>query len=598
MCRPLNCSDDFIVHVEKETYDTQQRCNNDAATVTTVLLVAVTFIGGYGLGVNDTDVRVTCLIGASGLFLFAFVMNLDTLHQQHGELFRWMSKKSFSSMSLGRMASKSSGNALSTLSRMTSVDNIKNLSTNLLSTLDCSKSIRFAIQSITRKECFARLDYIERLSINDISILFRYAVDANLDVFDEDELLGDQNEIVRSVITAIGMAVKVSRGSMSEGTKIISTAERTEGDIDALRFVAVTRIFAEWRNVRMIPKGYQRYTIAVSLGYRDVLQNLEKIERGVHEYLRHHQRMNIESNNDPATPIPSPTLRQLLQFETSTRVHTRLPCLKEKSSSSGLLWTKRQLHYQTVLLSNLLEVPECYASGEEAAKAAYRTVYADYHGWAVRQIFNRSFCGSPPVDKIWLSLCPPTDSPRNHAGDTKHKYKKPSCNKPMKDSFDFLPPVRTLSDINSATTMSMSDRTETQYDDKVNDNEALVALDNFFKHEIAEKWEDLLRMFNCGKEEKRKRNESLILSSTSHFNLNHLNRDMVESSLQNNNTGASDISDTNSVAETIVSQELTKLHSIEKSKRDTEDFVRDVSPMIAVLGVLFDRLNMNDPSKA
>jgi hypothetical protein len=202
------------------------------------------------------------------------------------------------------------------------------------------------------------------------------------------------------------------------------------------------------------------------------------------------------------------------------------------------------------------------------------------------------------VDKIWLSLCPPTDSPRNHAGDTKHKYKKPSCNKPMKDSFDFLPPVRTLSDINSATTMSMSDRTETQYDDKVNDNEALVALDNFFKHEIAEKWEDLLRMFNCGKEEKRKRNESLILSSTSHFNLNHLNRDMVESSLQNNNTGASDISDTNSVAETIVSQELTKLHSIDKSKRDTEDFVRDVSPMIAVLGVLFDRLNMNDPSKA
>lgn len=601
MCRPLNCSDDFL---EKKTYDTQQECNNDTATVTTALLVAVTFIGGYGLGVNDTDVRVTCFIGASGIFLFALIMNLDTLHHRHEEFFRWLSikQKSFSSMSLGRMASKSSGNALSTLSRMTSVDNIKNLSTNFLSTLDCSKSIRSAIQSITRKECFARLDYIERLSINDFSILFRYALDANLDVLDEDELLGDQNEIVRSVINAIDMAVKVSRGSMSEGTKTISTADRTEGDIDALRFVAVTRIFAEWRNVRMSPKGYQRYTIALSLGYRDVLQNLEKIERGVHEYLRHHQRMNTESNNDPAKPIPSPTLRQLLQFETSTRVHTRLPRLKEESSASGLLWTKRQLHYQTALLSNMLEVPDVYASGEEAAKAAYKTVYTDYHGWAVRQIFNRSFGGSPPLDKIWLSLCPPTDSPsspRNHGGDKKHKDKKPSC-EPTEDSFDFLPPMRSLSDVNSSTTFSMSERSETPCDDKVNDNEVLAALDKFFKHEIVEKWEDLLRMFNCGKEEKRKRNDNLILSSTSHFNLNHLNRDMIESSLQNNNsnTGASDSSDSNSVAETIVSQELTKLHSIEKSKQDTEDFVRDVPPMIADLGVMFDRLNMNDPSKA
>jgi hypothetical protein len=607
MCRPLNCSDVFI---EKKTYDdTQQECDNDAATVTTALLVAVTFIGGYGLGVNDTDIRVTCFIGASGIFLFAFIMNLDTLHQQHEEFFRWLSikQKSFSSMSLGRMASKSSGNALSTLSRMTSVDNIKNLSTNLLSTLDCSKSIRSAIQSITRKECFARLDYIERLSINDISILFRYALDANLDVFDEDELLGDHNEIVRSVINAIGMAVKVSRGSMSEGTTIISTAERTEGDIDALRFVAVTRIFAEWRNARMSPKGYQRYTIALSLGYRDVLQNLEKIERGVHEYLRHHQRMASENNNDSATPIPSPTLRQLLQFETSTRLHTRLPRLKEESSASGLLWTKRQLHYQTALLSNMLEVPDVYASGEEAAKAAYRTVYTDYHGWAVRQIFNRSFGGSPPLDKIWLSLCPPTDlpnSPRNHGGDKKHKCKKPSSCEPMEASFDFLPPIRSLSDVNSSTTFSMSERSETQCDDKVNDNKVLAALDKFFKDEVVEKWEDLLRMFNCGKEEKRKRNDNLILSSTSHFNLNHLNRDMMESSLQNNsnnnnnNTGASDSSDTNSATETIVSQELTKLHSIEKSKQDTEDFVRDIPPMIADLGVMFDRLNMNDPSKA
>jgi hypothetical protein len=501
-------------------------------------------------------------------------------------------------MSLGRMASNSSGTALSTLARVTSVDALKNISSNVMRKLDCSKTIRKAIQSISRKECFARLDYIERLSINDVAMLFQYAAAADLDDFDKQKFLDDQTQIVRSVITAIDMAVKVSRGSLTEGTKIISLKKRKEGDIDALRFVAVTRILVEWRNIRMVPKGYQRYAIAISLGYRDVLQNLEKIERGVHDYLRHHQKINEESNNDLAS-IPSPTMRQLLQFEARIQVHKRLPRLNDKSSASGFLWTKRQLHYLMECFKNSLEVPELYESAEDAARAAYTTVYDQYHGWAVKQIFLRSFNGSPPLDKIWLQVQPPSDFPRS-LGDTNGKYK--SSKNAKKDSMSFPPVARTYSDMNSTASITMSERTDRTINTHEDDNEVLVALD-FLGHVIVEKWEDVIRMFNCGKEEKRKRQESLILSSESHFDLNQLNRDMVESSLQENTS--EDMDDVNSVmtppsplAETIVCRQQAQDGLIRKSKQDTEDFVRGFAPMIADLGVLIEQMNMNDPSRA
>jgi hypothetical protein len=537
------------------------------------------------MGVNDTEVRLTCFMAASVLFLVVFILNLEFVRQA---LF-WISQRtsSFSSMSLGRMASKSSGNALSTLSRVTSVNAIKHLSSNLLSTLDCSKSIRSAIQSITRKECFARVDYIERLSINDISILFRYATDANLDTFDEEKFFADNTQTVRAVITAIKMAVKVSRGSLSEGTKIESTKKRSEGDIDALRFVAVTRIFAEWRNVRMVPKGHQRYAIGMSFGYRDILQNLEKIERGVHSYLGHHQTLNTQNNFDPDTPIPSPTLKQLLQFEVETNIHKSLPRLKGNSSALGLLWAKRQLHYATLMFTNVLDVPVLYSSAEEAAWASYHTVYVDYHGWAVKQLFTSSFGGSPPLDKLWLNISPPTDAPKKRG---KYNNKKD----------EFPPPARTLSDTNSSSTMS--EGTEGRDDGDDEDNEVLVALDNF-RVEIVEKWEDLLRMFNCGKEEKRKQKENLILSSESHFNLSQFHRDMVDSSFEEKAGEeiadmTSDSSNTSTpVAGAVTSKKQANYQLIQKSKRDTEDYIRGISPIIADLGIMFDQLNMNDPSK-
>jgi hypothetical protein len=503
---------------------------------------------------------------------------------------------------------------LSSLSRVTSVDTFKNLSKNLFSSLDCSNLLlRSAIQSITRKECFARLDYIERLSINDITILFRYATDANLYDFKKNKFIAEQTRIVRAVITALDMAVKASRGCSLEGTaKIISTPEkRSEGDIDALRFVAVTRIFAEWRNLRMVPKGYQRYAMGLSLAYRDVLQNLEKIERGVHEYLKHYQTLNKERKSPTTSMIPSPTLRQLLQFELEMKVHKKFPFLKEKSSASGLLWTKRQLHYQLATFGNSLEVPEYYTSPKYAASAAYKIVYHDYHGWAIKHIFSQSFGGSPPIDKIWLSICPPEDLSRASNGG-KQQYKATSTRSVDDHDYHPPPPALKLSDVtNSCTTSQISssssvceeDSAASTSEEEEDDNEFLVAMEKIGGG-IVEKWEDVLRMFNCGKEEKKKRKNNLILSSESHFNLNQLNTDMVgsgggSSSFHSPTTGGSNIITTDNDNSSIVSSSSSiEDIVIENSKRDVADFVRSVSPMVTDLGKLIDELNMNDPSKA
>eukprot|EP00536_Pseudo-nitzschia_multiseries_P013325 jgi/Psemu1/327144/estExt_fgenesh1_pg.C_5600013 len=650
------------------------------------------FLGGYGLGANDTDVRTVIVIGSSGLFLFALCANFDYVQRRllaAPFVVRWCISRaeiashslysylyslySYSSVvsSLGRrMASGSSGGtttALSTLSRVTSVDAIKNLSKNLL---------RSALQSITRKECFARSDYIERLSIRDVSVLFRYAASraTNLDE-DEDE---DEDEYYFD---------------------------------DKNRFLADQNCNNEmvWRTLRMVPKGYQRYAVGLSLAYRDVLQNLEKIERGVHDYLRQKSANNsaaaaattttttttttnsIELERAEREPVASPTLRELLRFEIATGVHKNLPLLSDRSAASGLLWTKRQLHYQTALLANSLEVPGFrYPSPRDAATAAYEIVYNDYHGWAVKRIFTHSFGGSPPLERIWLSMAPPTDLPghhhhRHHRHHNRHNHHhnhhhnhggggggaggKHRHGHARGDDDDAPPSLcRQFSDSNSgaSTTSSSSSSSATSSatattgrskSDNDNDNEVLAALDHF-GHEIAKKWEDLVRMFHCGKEEKMKRNNklisssklmmmsgssssNLILSSESHFDLNQLNTEMVDSSLRSGSASATgeiqsggsscscscscSCSDANSVVTTSsmvssscsatsassssstttstmieakVSRQLYNDELIEKSKRDVEDFVRNISPMVADLGKLIDELNMNDPSRA
>lgn len=495
---------------------------------------------------------------SAGMFIMSTVLLLPVLvllwRERIRSIFGNFSWTKSSDFTLSTSAGKKYGSALSGLSRVTSVDAFKIFSKNFLHSLD-SCSLRAAMQAITRKECFARSDYIERLSINDLAILYHYASNMKAVGFDKTKFLSEQTQIVCSVITAMDMAVKVSRGCLKQPRRSEEN-ERTEGDIDALYFVAVTRVFAEWRTLRLVPKGYQRYAVGLSLGYRDVLQNLEKIERGVHDYLRHHQEQQVHYD------IQSPSLQQLIRYEIDQNLHKKLPKLEEKSSASGILWTKRQLHYQVLILSNSLEVPKSYPSAKHAASAAYRIVYDDYHGWAVKQIFSHSFGGSPPLDAVWTNLDPPKDMPETA------KFKRKQAKKAGRFQ-EF--PGRTLSDVSD----------DSKGKKESDDNEFLLALDNM-NRAIVEKWEDALRMFNCGTEEKKKR-DNLVLSSDSHFNLKALDQVSAKATKQ----------------ESLVTDKESESDSnpIERSKRSVEDFVRAMSPLIQGLGEMIQTLNMNDPTR-
>ena len=112
-----------------------------------------------------------------------------------------------------------------------------------------------------------------------------------------------------------------------------------------------------------------------------------------------------------------------------------------------------------------------------------------------------------------------------------------------------------------------------------------MALDNV-NREIVEKWEDMLRMFNCGTEEKKKR-DNLVLSSDSHFNLSALDQSSAKSVERDASITISD-----SAKQTVECNS-----PIERSKRSTEDFIRELSPMLADLGEMIEKLNMNDPTR-
>ena len=259
----------------------------------------------------------------------------------------------------------SSAEALSRLSRVSSSDTMKKLSSTIRNTFQSYRR-RTALKAITRKECFAKQEYIGKLSIRDLIVLFRYANDVNQVDFNRRKFMIEQSQILRSVITAIDYAVAMSRGGQKQ--KTMFHTQRRNGEVDALYFTAVMRVFAEWRSIRLVPDGYNRFAMGLNLAYRDILQNLAKIEDGVHAYMKYHSALIVDD-----TPI-CPTLRDVLAFEVETGTHRSLPVLKERSAASGLLWSKRQLHYQTALFANTLQVPYNFATTQAGFVAAYSEV--------------------------------------------------------------------------------------------------------------------------------------------------------------------------------------------------------------------------------
>lgn len=296
---------------------------------------------------------------------------------------------------------------------------------------------------------FVTTNEIAKLTLEDIALVFRYAITSSHEGFDSVDFMegGNVSERMGSILSAMDNSVDNSRGDeiVSAVTSTASTEDNVNGfgDVDALMFCAAMRILAEWRVLRQVPDGYKGYAVGMSLGHKDVVQNLVKIEAAIHDLIELRKqdyqdaldamedewdrtscqadnganeptcdvvisdRPNHRSTGTPPT-LQSPTLRELLQYETDEGIQNvdKLPRLKEKSAAMGLLWVRRQLMYQTEVFANVLLVPNQYETVTDAVAAAYSTVYDAFHGWAVQKIFNYSFQAAPDSDLIFRHMNP------------------------------------------------------------------------------------------------------------------------------------------------------------------------------------------------
>ncbi|GKY92799.1 hypothetical protein MPSEU_000249600 [Mayamaea pseudoterrestris] len=254
---------------------------------------------------------------------------------------------------------------------------------------------------ISAAESFISVDLIATLNLVDIKRLFYYARHVNNGAFDRETFLSSLRPPARLALYLMDEVTATSRGGVP-----LSNSRR---DMDALYYAAVLRIFAEWRYVRLIPRNSgQRYVFGMGMARRDLVQNIAKIEAAAHHWLLFHEcsaRQWQQENDDPSqSPIESPTIRQLLESEIKGNLHRRLPCLADQSAASGLLWSKRQLQYQTSFFEFILQVPFTYHSSKEAVYAAYKSTYDKYHGFFVRQVFHSSFEAAPSADNILLCV--------------------------------------------------------------------------------------------------------------------------------------------------------------------------------------------------
>jgi len=262
--------------------------------------------------------------------------------------------------------------------------------------------------TLGNSEPFVSLKDIAKLTLKDVSLALRFAVENTRSDFSLSKFLSSSNNhnnnIIKQVLNKMADAVSTSRGKGIQAP-ITGRSEHISGDVDALHFCAAMRVFAEWRMLRQVPDGYKGYAVGMSLGQKDIVQNVAKIEKAIHEWIDHQA---TTSTPDDAVPYgwTSPTLRDLLQYEADSGVHEKLPRLKEKSAAMGLLWVRRQLHYQTALFANVIQVPDHFATAKDAISAAYTEVYDRYHGWAVQKIFSYSFKAAPDTSEVYKVMNP------------------------------------------------------------------------------------------------------------------------------------------------------------------------------------------------
>ena len=147
---------------------------------------------------------------------------------------------------------------------------------------------------------FLSLETTSDLSLGDINCLFQYALHVNRCDFDKESFISKLNnakcqDAIRSmdhiVFFALGCMAAQSVPPAAHGSSSDAS------DADALYFVAVVCIFAEWRSLRLVPPGHPRYAIGMGLARRDLIQNAQKIETAVHHYLWNQEQRRMTSGH-------------------------------------------------------------------------------------------------------------------------------------------------------------------------------------------------------------------------------------------------------------------------------------------------------------
>lgn len=287
---------------------------------------------------------------------------------------------------------------------------------------------------------FVPMDSIATMTLGDLTTIFEYVIHQNRE--SSPKSFQKISPHLKPIIEMMEGAIEKSRGKnvqpahtgscQAQGSTCDALSPAVGyGDLDALQFCSAMRLFAEWRLVRQVPEGYKGYAVGMSLGHKDVVQNVAKIENAVHLWLDHQrEQKSLESQRRvsegildddchvsiiPSTTedrksskceLRSPTLRDLLEHEIDMDTHSSLPRLKDKTAAMGLLWVRRQLAYQTSIFTNILNVPTTFPDSNSAVSAAYFEVYGKYHGWAVQKIFTYSFQAAPDVKEIYKFMNP------------------------------------------------------------------------------------------------------------------------------------------------------------------------------------------------
>lgn len=432
----------------------------------------------------------------------------------------------------------------------TSVDfelNTENLESQLTNKTFTQKHtpIKYTL-ALSSNDPYVAVKDIAELTIGEVGAVLRYSAESNRDGFDRASFMQGNLPRVRKVIEALDVAVSTSRGYGVIECKQSTLSGNYHGSINALKFVGAMRVFAEWRIPRQVPDGYKGFAVGMNLGYKDVVQNLVKIEQAVHMWLDYQKRLSSDV-------VCSPTLFEVLQHEKIIGMHTNLPRLREKSGAMGLLWVRRQLQYQTKIFANFLQVPSIFPSTEAGVSDAYSKVYDQYHGWAVQKIFSYSFHAAPKAEEIFKQMNP-------------HKLKELSNSGPQAArSRPTRPSTRSPENYNVAIGSNPVEifmkKAEFEWNKAIN-------------HVINE-WEKFSSSIS----------RELDNVITTVDKVLHLEHDRDPSRIDNDKNAATE-------HERFIVQEMTK-----DARHEISLFLHDVNPLLDNLAKFFVSMNMDDPTR-